>query len=256
MAIIKCLECKREISNRASCCPGCGYPVSIREIEYEKKKEIEKWERAKVNLKQFNSRLKTCKDLYLNDDLKKEVRNRIIEISEKKKLKVIAELLEKNKEIKPELACFTPEEDNKVILGNGTQLYRLEDINLPFKVCFTKEYNAAKRMNYISENDIKEYDGLYPSFSNIFKDCHVVDIIKVNTREILTNIEALKHSDDTTYFIKSNYYGAIAFNYTFLENAIDILKLPDYFYIEITDDDFIVIENLNGEKAIITLIKF
>ena len=255
MSLIKCLECKKEISNRASSCPSCGYPVSIKEIEYEKKKEIEKWERAKQCLKQFNSMLKTSKEVCLNDELKKEVRNQIIEIGEKKKIKVIKELLEQNKDIKPELACYTPVLNENIILGNGTQLYKLEDTDLPFKVCFTKEYNASKRMKYLSKHDVKEFDGLYPSFDNIFENYHIVDAIKLNTREILTNIEVLKHTDDTTYYLKSNYYGSIAFNYTFLENAINILKLTDYFYIEITDDDFIVIENENEEKAIITLVK-
>ena len=67
------------------------------------------------------------------------------------KIKVIKELLEQNKDIKPELACYTPVLNENIILGNGTQLYKLEDTDLPFKVCFTKEYNASKRMKYLSK---------------------------------------------------------------------------------------------------------
>ena len=29
MALIKCVECSREISDKASACPGCGAPISI-----------------------------------------------------------------------------------------------------------------------------------------------------------------------------------------------------------------------------------
>ncbi|MDE5803214.1 MAG: zinc-ribbon domain-containing protein [Lachnospiraceae bacterium] len=28
MALIKCPECGKEISDKASSCPGCGYPIN------------------------------------------------------------------------------------------------------------------------------------------------------------------------------------------------------------------------------------
>ena len=28
MAIIKCPECGKEVSDRAAACPGCGYPIN------------------------------------------------------------------------------------------------------------------------------------------------------------------------------------------------------------------------------------
>ena len=31
MALIKCSECGREISDRAEACPGCGAPVSVKQ---------------------------------------------------------------------------------------------------------------------------------------------------------------------------------------------------------------------------------
>lgn len=35
MALIKCPECGKEISNKASSCPGCGYPINKTEVETE-----------------------------------------------------------------------------------------------------------------------------------------------------------------------------------------------------------------------------
>ena len=28
MALIKCPECGKDVSERASCCPNCGYPIN------------------------------------------------------------------------------------------------------------------------------------------------------------------------------------------------------------------------------------
>lgn len=35
MALIKCPECGKEISDKASSCPSCGYPINNTEIETE-----------------------------------------------------------------------------------------------------------------------------------------------------------------------------------------------------------------------------
>ena len=35
MALIKCPECGKEISNKASSCPGCGCPINKTEVETE-----------------------------------------------------------------------------------------------------------------------------------------------------------------------------------------------------------------------------
>lgn len=35
MALIKCPECGKEISNKASSCPSCGYPINKTEVETE-----------------------------------------------------------------------------------------------------------------------------------------------------------------------------------------------------------------------------
>ena len=33
MALVKCPECGKEISDKASNCPGCGYPIESQKIE-------------------------------------------------------------------------------------------------------------------------------------------------------------------------------------------------------------------------------
>lgn len=38
MALFKCPECGKEISDKASSCPGCGYPINRIEIETEQDK--------------------------------------------------------------------------------------------------------------------------------------------------------------------------------------------------------------------------
>ncbi len=38
MALFKCPECGKEISDKASSCPGCGYPINRTEIETEQDK--------------------------------------------------------------------------------------------------------------------------------------------------------------------------------------------------------------------------
>ncbi len=35
MALIKCPECGKEISNKASSCPSCGYPINDTQVETE-----------------------------------------------------------------------------------------------------------------------------------------------------------------------------------------------------------------------------
>lgn len=35
MALIKCPECGKEISDKAKSCPGCGYPINKTEVETE-----------------------------------------------------------------------------------------------------------------------------------------------------------------------------------------------------------------------------
>lgn len=35
MALIKCPECEKEISDKASSCPSCGYPINKTEVETE-----------------------------------------------------------------------------------------------------------------------------------------------------------------------------------------------------------------------------
>jgi len=36
MALIKCPECKHEISDSASICPNCGYPIKQKDLEYKR----------------------------------------------------------------------------------------------------------------------------------------------------------------------------------------------------------------------------
>ena len=47
MAMIKCPECGKEISDRAEVCPGCGYPVKdyLQETKDKEQREIpeKKW---------------------------------------------------------------------------------------------------------------------------------------------------------------------------------------------------------------------
>lgn len=44
MAIIKCPECGREVSDKAPACPNCGYPIaSVSENESKKQEELERY---------------------------------------------------------------------------------------------------------------------------------------------------------------------------------------------------------------------
>lgn len=36
MALISCSECKKEISDQALSCPGCGFPLEVKEIQKER----------------------------------------------------------------------------------------------------------------------------------------------------------------------------------------------------------------------------
>ena len=40
MALIKCPECEADVSNKAMCCPKCGYPINKIEIETEEDRVV------------------------------------------------------------------------------------------------------------------------------------------------------------------------------------------------------------------------
>lgn len=51
MALIRCPECNREISDKATACPGCGYPLKDNTREISKKEQLLK--EAEEKDKQF-----------------------------------------------------------------------------------------------------------------------------------------------------------------------------------------------------------
>lgn len=57
MALIKCPECGREISDKAAACPGCGYPLSKFREENHNDDEID-WE--DIELVQDNYHCPRC----------------------------------------------------------------------------------------------------------------------------------------------------------------------------------------------------
>lgn len=63
MALIKCPECGREISNRAESCPHCGFPIreeleKQKELEEKAKEEREKEEHRQVTLMKIEDAIK------------------------------------------------------------------------------------------------------------------------------------------------------------------------------------------------------
>lgn len=51
MALIRCPECNREISDKATACPGCGYPLNSTSQETAEKEQLLK--EAEEKDKQF-----------------------------------------------------------------------------------------------------------------------------------------------------------------------------------------------------------
>lgn len=58
MALIKCTECDREVSDKASSCPGCGSPIAATP-------ETTKPVRVKTSEDNFMTRSRGCADVLL-----------------------------------------------------------------------------------------------------------------------------------------------------------------------------------------------
>jgi DNA-directed RNA polymerase beta' subunit len=61
MALINCLECRKEISDKASACPHCGAPVDNQIIERKKLEQKQQAEIEEQEEREERERLKRVK---------------------------------------------------------------------------------------------------------------------------------------------------------------------------------------------------
>ncbi len=65
MALIKCIECGKEISDKAETCPNCGYPTDASIEQAELKKIEEKYEKREKEIKNVKKKKKSKRELII-----------------------------------------------------------------------------------------------------------------------------------------------------------------------------------------------
>lgn len=245
------------------------------EMEAKLLKEKEELERRKYNEKLLNE----INKLLVNkvDAIRKKLvkSGRYISIpSDYKKYKTIGKILNKNKNYKPLLSCFTPVIDG-VLFTDSYHLFVLNNDYLPFNVAFNKDYPLSRREKYIKEYNLQSIDGEYPLTMSVVPKCRCLDCVYININDFLleyyTRKNALKDKECKELFKiqkDNNVFtfdmvmtletkiGKIGYDAEFIKNAIDILKLDSDFYIYVYGENKpMMIKNKDEEMALIMPIR-
>lgn len=278
MGLFKCPDCEASISDRGFSCPHCGCPVNEETIAESKAKEERKLKLLRMEAKRKKTKEKLLNDVneklnnrcnVIRENLKKSKKYIYIP-SDEIRYKTIAKILDKNKNIRPILSCFTPV-DEGVLFTDSYHLFILNDSYLPFDVAFNKNYSKRKQINYLNRYKLNKIEGCYPATTSISPDERKLDSVYINLEDFLLEYYTRKKilSDkeckqllkiqkdnniscfDMTMTLKTQL-GKIGYNAEYLKNAIDILKLDSDFYIEVYGKNRpMIIKNKDEEIALI-----
>lgn len=175
--------------------------------------------------------------------------------SDKKRLSAIKKVLESSEGIRPILCCFT-KIDNNVYFTDSYQLYKLNDESLPFTYATNNTNLTQEEEEYVKNNNLKVYPGIYPNLKNIIPTNSPKTTYKVNAEELLKLEKMTLPERGKEIHTINTEIGNISFDLIYIKNVINILKLTEDFELELYGDiNPIIIRNKENEIGLILPIK-
>ena len=197
------------------------------------------------------------------DKLIKDIQKSILEEdfklnnSDKKRLSAIKRVLNNGSVVRPILKAFTPAEKG-VMFTDSYELYHLNNDYLPFPVAFNDSHSDEFKNEYLKEHDTLEcIAGVYPNLNNCIPKYECQERVKVNAPELMKLYKITKKENSHKFYkFKTENFGDMTLDFTYLKNLIEILKLDDDFELELYGKNSpVIVHNKDNELGLILPIR-
>lgn len=292
--LIKCVDCNKDVSDKAKICPSCGCPVSHSLKENRKnEKEEEKFKTPTEKYYCFRENIDNLKVKISKNILEKEKEKIINNINDETQNKTLVKILENNeakykgyfvelkidykqhknqfiKNILTKLANkysifsklnVSSEENNNLVnylsVINDMIGFKIkkEALTYPSVYFFTNQTNTKEKKLYLKKHGKEEIEKKYKEYrglGNFYPDTPFVDSITIYFDQFIEDYIILEKSrpEDARYIVKNINGKIYCFNYQFIMNIINVLKIKSTFMIAYYGvDNPAIVRNDEGEIA-------